>query len=151
MPMSNNNFVWRPNDNGAITNIRYSLEANKWVQAVRSAETRNRPMTAKRFKGDLDFIGNLIQLPLLLIFMIILIPVRIIKEVFGFNIKIFVGDEPTGWVKNEWSAESLDNYIADLKVKYPKPQKKQWEDLSIQEQEIVNMVRAESAKAKSNL
>jgi hypothetical protein len=149
MPI-NNNFKWRPNDNGALTNLRYTLEANKWVQAVQVAEKRNRPMTTKRFKGDLDFIGNLIQLPLILIFMIILIPVQFIKEVFGFNIKLFVGDEPTGWNREE----TVDEYKARLqamKAEYSKPKKRKWEDLTSQQQEIVNMVRAESAKAKANI
>lgn len=30
MPIGNNNFDWRPNDQSGLTNIRYSIEAQKW-------------------------------------------------------------------------------------------------------------------------
>ncbi len=38
--MSNrDNFQWRPNDNSVTTNLRYSLEAEKWSKAFKSAQS----------------------------------------------------------------------------------------------------------------
>jgi hypothetical protein len=34
MPLSNNNFQWRPNDNSGKTLLRYRLEAEKWYDAL---------------------------------------------------------------------------------------------------------------------
>ncbi len=59
MPMPNNGFQWRPNDNSAITNLRYTLEAEKWVSAVSSAQRKAQP---RSISGDLAFIGALVQL-----------------------------------------------------------------------------------------
>ena len=152
--MSNSNFQWRPNDNGALTNLRYNLEASKWVQAVRSAKLRHKPMTFKSFIGDVNFVGNLIQLPLLLIFMIFLIPFRLIREIFGYNIRIFPGDEPTGKVRRG-TYESVDEFKARLDAIHKecegmgRKRKKKWKDLTDEEQTIVMMVRQEIAKARA--
>lgn len=59
MPMPNNGFKWRPNDNSATTNLRYTLEAEKWVNAVSAAQRRSKP---RSISGDLAFIGMLLEL-----------------------------------------------------------------------------------------
>lgn len=59
MPTSYEEFNWRPNDNSATTNLRYTLEAEKWVNAVSSAQRKARPGSSS---GGFAFIGLLIQL-----------------------------------------------------------------------------------------
>lgn len=36
-------FLWRPNNNDSTTLTRYSLEAEHWVKAVKSAEFNSKP------------------------------------------------------------------------------------------------------------
>ena len=145
------NYNWRPNDRSALTLMRYNLEAKYWVKAVNSAQQR---LPSGNYGADLGFIGACIQLPLLLIFMILVIPIILIREIFGFNIKLFMGDEPTGWVR-KGTYESLDDFRARMRALDKKhdgrgrKRKKQWGDLTIEEQRIVQMVRAETAKAKA--
>jgi len=57
--MPNNGFKWRPNDNSAQTNLRYTLEAEKWVNAVSSAQRKAQP---RSISGDLAFISMVFQL-----------------------------------------------------------------------------------------
>ncbi len=145
MPMPGN-FKWRPNDNGPLTNLRYDLEASKWVNSVNKAQGK---LPLGNFSGDLRFIGAVISLPLLLIFFILLIPIQIIKEVFHYNIKIFPGDPPTGPILSDM--EKFHAEIEYLKKKNP-PKKKRttaWEDLSDEQREMVKFVRAQTAKAKA--
>ena len=146
MPMSNNKFIWRPNDNSSLTNMRYNLEASKWVEAVNSAEKR---LPAGNYGADLGFIGALIQLPLLLIFFIFMIPIQIAKSVFKYNIHVFPGDPETGPILSDM--EKFRARMDYLDKKYPpkKKRKKTWEDLTEEQREIVKMVRAETAKAKA--
>ena len=152
MPM-NNGFKWRPNDNGALTNLRYNLEAEKWVNAVRGAE---RTLPTGNFGGDLNFIGNLIQLPLLLVFLILMIPIGLIRVIFNYHIKLFPGDAPSGKIR-KGAYESVDEFKARLNAIHEehkgkgRKRKKQWEDLTAEEQRLVQMVREETAKAKANL
>ena len=54
MPMPDNGFQWRPNDNSALTDLRYTLEAEKWVNAVSSAQRKAQP---RSISGDLAFIS----------------------------------------------------------------------------------------------
>ena len=74
--MPNNGFQWRPNDNSATTNLRYTLEAEKWVNAVSSAQRRAQP---RSISGDLAFIGMVIQLILCVILLIVLGTLQLIK------------------------------------------------------------------------
>ena len=77
MPMPDNGFKWRPNDNSAQTLLRYELEAEKWVNAVSSAKS-------KAYRGsiskDLLVIGMVIQLILTIPLIILLL---ILKGVQG--------------------------------------------------------------------
>ena len=59
MPMPDNGFQWRPNDNSATTNLRYTLEAEKWVSAVSEAQRKS---NLRSISGDLAFIGMLLEL-----------------------------------------------------------------------------------------
>ncbi|MFN4763730.1 hypothetical protein ACKGJN_11440 [Gillisia sp. Q332] len=59
MPMPDNGFQWRPNDNSARTNLRYTLEAEKWVNAVSSVQRKAQP---RSISGDLAFISMVFQL-----------------------------------------------------------------------------------------
>lgn len=144
MPMSNN-FNWRPNDNGSLTNLRYDLEASKWVNSVNKAQRR---LPSGNFSADIGFIGAIISLPLLLIFLILLIPIQIIKEVFKYNIKIFPGDEPTGPILSDM--QKFRARMDALDKKYPAKKKtSKWDDLTAEEQQLVQFVRQETAKAKA--
>ena len=67
--MSNrDNFQWRPNDNSVTTNLRYSLEAQKWTDAFQSASAKS---TAS-FSKDLQVIGLILSLITNLIFFILI-------------------------------------------------------------------------------
>lgn len=59
MPMPNNGFKWRSNDNSATTLLRYELEAEKWVNAVNRAQAKAQPRSVAK---DFAFISNLLQL-----------------------------------------------------------------------------------------
>ena len=150
MPMPNDNFQWRPNDNGSLTNLRYNLEAEKWVTAVNNAQSK---LPKGNYAAQGTFIGNVIALPLLLIFFIIMIPIRLIREVFGYNIKLFMGDEPTGKVRGTY--QSTEEFQADLDAIRERHRGKgrkrnrTWDELTSEEQNIVRMVRAETARAKA--
>ena len=142
------NFNWRPNDNGSLTNIRYNLEASKWVNSVDKAQ-RNLPRGS--FVGDIGFIGSVIALPLLLIFFILMIPIIFLKEVVGYNVKIFPGDPPTGWRKK--FDYGVDEAKINRLMREGKRQKKKrttcWEDLTDEQKKLVRYVKAETAKAKA--
>jgi hypothetical protein len=69
MPMPDNGFKWRPNDNSARTNLRYSLEAEKWVNAVSSAQRKARP---RSISGDLAFISMAFELVVSVLLLILL-------------------------------------------------------------------------------
>jgi len=145
--MPNKNFQWRPNDNGPVTNIRYNLEAEKWVSAVKSAES-SFPKT--NIGADMGFIGTILIIPLCLLIFIILIPIKLIRELVGYNIKLLPGDDKTGWINRD-RMEVYHEEIAELKRKYPTPTKKKkktWDDLTKEEQQLVNITRAHAAKAK---
>ncbi len=144
--MSNSNFQWRPNDNGSLTNMRYDLEATKWVKAVKDAKFRSKPTN---IKGDLGVIGMFLSIPLLLLFFCLLIPIRIIKEVFGYNIKVFTGDAPTGRILT--MTEKFEAERAERNRKYPSKGNRTPEDMTQEKvDDLVAHVRAETAKAYGN-
>ena len=76
MPLSDNGFLWRPNDNSAKTNLRYTLEAEKWVNAVSSAQRKAQP---RSISGDLAFIGMVFELVLSVSLLILLGLLQLIK------------------------------------------------------------------------
>ncbi len=136
------NYNWRPNDNSPSTNLRYKLEANKWMDALRSAEAI---APKPNYRSDLGFIAALIQIPLLLLFIILMIPILLIKE-------IFPGAEKTGPILTQ--REKFDARMEYLNKKYPSKKKKRtstWEDLPVEKQEMVKFVRAQTAKAKAEV
>tara|TARA_R110000796_G_scaffold192618_1_gene309260 strand:+ start:976 stop:1338 length:363 start_codon:yes stop_codon:yes gene_type:complete len=61
------NYNWRPNDNSSTTLTRYSLEAEHWTKAFRSAAVNNRPAD---FSGTLGTVGLVLQLVINLIWLI---------------------------------------------------------------------------------
>lgn len=77
MPLSDNGFLWRPNDNSAKTNLRYTLEAEKWVNAVSSAQRKSQP---RSISGDLAFIGMVFELVLSVTLLILLGVLQLIKS-----------------------------------------------------------------------
>ena len=101
-------FNWRPNDNSSLTTHRYDIEAKKWVDSVHSAESNRVKFSAGRVTSDLGSVGTLISLPLILLLMIVLGVFRFIRYVFDYNIKLFVGDEPTGPVRDPMAAYRVD-------------------------------------------
>ncbi len=117
------------------------------MDAVKSAQNR---LPKGNFGSDMGFLGAILTIPLCLLIFILLIPIAIIREVFNYNIKIFPGDEPMGRINRD-HMEVLHEEIAELKRKYPSPNIKKnstWDELTIQEQQIVKMVRANTAKAQ---
>ena len=81
MPMPYENFNWRPNDNSAKTNLRYSLEAEKWVNAVSSARRKNK---SRSMVKDFLFIGMVIQL----IFSVILLILYAVLKLTSLLVKL---------------------------------------------------------------
>jgi hypothetical protein len=155
MPMPHQtNYQWKPNDNGAITNIRYDIEAEKWVNSINKATSKAKPTD---WGADFQFIGAAFSLIPIILFMLLCIPIFFIKYVVGFNIKIFPGDEPTGWQDKRSSYEKLDDRIAVIKAESKtrgnsgKKRKTTWEDLTPEEQRTVRFVQAETAKAKAKM
>ncbi len=146
MPLPNQtNFQWRPNDNGPITSMRYDIEAEKWVDSVSRAQNR---IPKENFSSDLGFMGALLTIPLCLLIFIILIPIKLIRELIGYNIKLL----PAGWINRD-RMEVFHEEIAELKRKYPSPKKKKrktWDELTPEEQQLVQISRASTAKAKKD-
>ncbi len=146
MPI-NDNFSWRPNDNSALTNLRYDIEAEKWVDSVSRAQNR---IPKGNFSSDLGFMGALLTIPLCFLIFIILIPIKLIRELIGYNIKLLPGDDETGWIKRD-HMEVFREELAEIKKRHPKPNIKKnrtWNELTEEEQRIVQMVRANTAKAQ---
>lgn len=81
MPMSNNGFKWRPNDNSSTTNLRYTLEAEKWVNAVSAAQRKAQP---RSFNKDLAVIAMIIQFILSICLLILLGSLMLIKSIIYF-------------------------------------------------------------------
>ncbi|MDT0688763.1 hypothetical protein RM549_03150 [Salegentibacter sp. F188] len=79
--MPNNGFKWRPNDNSATTNLRYTLEAEKWMKAVSSAQGKARPRSIWR---DLGMISMLFELVFSVILLILLGLLQLITALIRF-------------------------------------------------------------------
>lgn len=144
MPMPGN-FNWRPNDNSSLTNLRYDLEARKWVNSFRKAQGN---LHRGNFVRDLGGIGYFIGLPLCLLFLILLLPIQLIKVIFNYNIKIFPGDEPTG--RQMTDREKFYAELEDIRRKHsPRKRRKtsKWEDLTPEERELVLIAKEGTAKA----
>jgi hypothetical protein len=151
MPLEHEtNYQWKSNDNGSLTNHRFDIEAEKWVNSINKATSKAKPID---WGSDLGFIGAAFSLIPIIIFMILCLPIIFIKYVVGYNIKILPGDEPTGWQDKRTSYEKLDDRIAVIKAesKTRKKRKTTWEDLSPEEQRTVRFVQAETAKAKAKM
>lgn len=147
MPMPNNKYKWRPNDNGSLTNLRFDLEAEKWLLAFRKANTKHRPRDISVFDADFKAIKLFLSIPLVFIFLLFLIPITIIKLVFNFNIKIFPGDPPTGKILSD--KEKFYLRINEIKRKHSNHNRALPPDMNEQElQDLVDYVRKENAKAK---
>ena len=75
--MSNrDNFQWRPNDNSVTTNLRYSLEAEKWSKAFKSAQSN----TQSANWGETFFvIGLVISLLANLVWFILICIIDLVK------------------------------------------------------------------------
>ncbi|MUP45393.1 hypothetical protein E0K83_06495 [Gramella sp. BOM4] len=137
MPISDNNFQWRPNDNGSLTNLRYDLEAEKWIQSVRRAETKLSRRSIKHVKGDLGIISMVLTIPLLLLIFMILIPVQIVKVVFRYNFKIFPGDPPTGKILTD--KEKFDIRIKEIKRRYSSSTSRRTIPTDMTEEEMIEL------------
>lgn len=144
MPMPGN-FKWRPNDNSSQTNLRYDLEAEKWIKAVNNAKSSNPKVTLTSFKSDLSAIFTILSVPLLLFAWVILVPIWLLKEIVGFNIKLFPGDPPTGWIEKDPMAA----YRVDPKD-FPKPEPTYHKPSDEEIQKIVAMVRAATANGNKS-
>jgi len=147
--MPNKNLRWRPNDNGSLTNLRYGLEAEKWLRAVKSADAKLKRPTAMSIKGDLRVVGMFFQIPLLLLLFIFLIPLQLIKVIFRYNIKVFPGDPPTGKILTD--RENFDARISQIRRESrARENKKPTVPPGMTEEEIMDLIthiKAETKKA----
>jgi len=100
--MSDNGFKWRPNDNSSTTNLRYTLEAEKWVNAVSAAQRKAQP---RSFNKDLAVIAMIIQFILSIGLLVLLGSLMLIKSVI-----YFIESKTSGRKKNE-------NIISETSVK----------------------------------
>lgn len=102
--MSDNGFKWRPNDNSSKTNLRYTLEAEKWVNAVSSAQRKAQPRSISR---DFAFIGMLLELVFSVVLLLLLGLLQLLTAVVRFvesNVKKGSGSD-----NSESSDVSLKN------------------------------------------
>ena len=114
MPMFDNGFKWRPNDNSSKTNHRYSLEAEKWVNAVSAAQRKAQPRSISK---DLMVIGMVLQLILNLILLILIGILTLFKSIIYFieskstGNKIVNTDNLSGVTVRFGGDRTLINYI----------------------------------------
>ena len=111
MPMPYDEFNWRPNDNSATTNLRYTLEAEKWVNAVSSAQRRAQP---RSISGDLAFISMVFQLVLCVVLLIVLGILQLIKALIKL---VETGINNNN--KNKKSTKSTEDRIGKSGVEEP--------------------------------
>ncbi len=144
MPMPHRtNYQWKSNDNGSITNHRYDIEAEKWVDAIDKATFKARPTD---WAADLQFFGVFFTFIHSLLIIIFFIPILLIKELVGYQINVLPGDPPSGWIDKRTSYEKLDARINALKEKYKDTGHPKLSEDDVQR--IVAHVRAKTAKAK---
>lgn len=82
MPLQNNGFQWRPNDNSSLTNLRYKLEAEKWVDAVGDAQNNVRLKIAN-VNGSINFITSLFAFLLCTILLVVQGLLMLIVKLLG--------------------------------------------------------------------
>jgi hypothetical protein len=82
-------FLWRPNDNSSTTNLRYDLEASKWMSAIKSNEIKaNSYRTPAQVFG---FIGLIIGF----IFGVLYLILSGISELFKTEPKMYNPEDNT--------------------------------------------------------
>ncbi len=79
MPLNNNDFNWRPNDNSGLTLLRFKLETDKWYNAVRNAQLHG----VRSIGRDLSFFLSLFQLLFCLLLLILLLFINILKSLLS--------------------------------------------------------------------
>lgn len=111
-------FNWRPNDNSATTLLRYELEAEKWMNAVSSAQRK----TMTRSSGkDFIFLGLIIQLLFSLVLLVLLFFLNIFKWMLGsIRIMIEKSREAARMNKERLGEERADN-VHKIQVKRRQP------------------------------
>ena len=104
MPMPDNGFQWRPNDNSALTDLRYTLEAEKWVNAVSSAQRKAQP---RSISGDLAFISIAFEL---VVSVLLLILLGVLQLVTGLVRLVETQlQKKSGGNKNVGKAQGIEN------------------------------------------
>ncbi|TRO66967.1 hypothetical protein [Christiangramia sabulilitoris] len=121
MPMPDNGFKWRPNDNSATTNLRYTLEAEKWVSAVASAQRKSSP---RSMSGDLAFIGLLLELVFSVTLLILLGLLQLITAVIRLlEISLNKKRDPKGQKEEGLKLDRVEkkpDFVWDMREKrYP--------------------------------
>ena len=97
MPLSNNNYNWRPNDRSATTMLRYKVEAQRWMEVINSATSSQR-----HSNPWLPFI--VLNQLLTLVLCIVIFIVLGMKYAFEFIIKLFSSnkvEEPMGFEESD--------------------------------------------------
>ena len=117
MPMPGD-FNWRPNDNSATTLLRYELEAEKWVNAVSSAQRKT--MTRSLGK-DLIFVGLIIQLFFCLILLVLLFFLNIFKWMLRSIRTAVERSSEVARRNQEGVGEERANNFLELEVKRRQP------------------------------
>lgn len=82
MPLANNNYNWRPNDNSSATSLRYQLEAEKWVEAVGNAKKNTKKYSGPS-QGDIGVITMIFELVSYVFILIIMGIARVIQGIVG--------------------------------------------------------------------
>lgn len=116
--MNNNNksqgqgYIWRPNDNSATTITKYSLEAEHWTKAFRSAAMKNSPSIGGGV-GVFGVIALILSLIMNLIWIVFYVFTSIIVWVFkpreGRSNNVSESTEPRALTDNEIDSMFNDN------------------------------------------
>jgi hypothetical protein len=122
MPMPYDEFNWRPNDNSATTNLRYTLEAEKWVNAVSSAQQKAQP---RSISGDLAFIGMVVQLILCVVLLIVLGVLQLIKALIKL-IETSVNNNTNKKRSEIREEEKVEEFVEDDLIGASKKPDKVW-------------------------
>jgi len=72
----NNQFIWRPNDNSDRTRLRYSLEAEHWLDAFENAQNRRKHVSIRETTSVL---GLILSFVINVVILIVIGIVRLIK------------------------------------------------------------------------
>lgn len=117
MPMQGD-FNWRPNDNSATTLLRYELEAEKWVNAVSSAQRKTMPRSLGK---DFVFIGLIIQLLFSLVFLVLLFFLNILKWMLRSIRNMIEKNREAARRTREGVGEERGNHVQEMQVKRRQP------------------------------